>query len=182
MKNLTFRLSRDGESLRVSCPYSTSEAYLKEKITFYFPRLLKKVQHTPEIEGDSMYLFGERFEVKGFSSWSEDKRKKYLKSLLLPYLQQSVAYYSSLMKVKEKYEVKVRDMKSRYGVNSKMSESLTFALSLVHYDKSIIDSVVVHELSHYFYFDHSKSFYDVVNKYYPEYNEKHTKLRKHIYQ
>lgn len=182
MRNLTFRLARDGGSLRVSCPYSTSDAYLKEKIKLFFPKLIKKTQHVPEIEGDSLYIFGVHGEVAGFSSFSEEAKKKYLKGLLLPYLKESVAAYSSKMGIEEPYTVKVRVMTSRYGVNSKTTHSLTFASSLVHYDKSIIDSVVVHELAHYYYFDHSPSFYAVVYKYCPDYKVKHAKLRKHIYQ
>ena len=38
--------------------------------------------------------------------------------------------------------------------------------------------VCVHELAHILVYDHSKEFYDVVYKYYPNYKECHTKLRK----
>ncbi len=69
-------------------------------------------------------------------------------------------------------------MKTRWGTNSKKTHTLTFSMMLIHYDEEVIDSVIVHELAHYFYFDHSKNFYNVVRKYYPNYDEVQSRLKK----
>ena len=79
------------------------------------------------------------------------------------------------------YRISVRNMTTRYGSNSLRSKHITFALVLVHYSTEIIDSVIVHELAHIKEFNHSQKFYDVVYKYYPNYDECHAKLRKGIY-
>jgi predicted metal-dependent hydrolase len=181
MRRITFRLDRDNKCLRISCPYGTSESFIKEKAEYFFPRLISRNQFASPINGDNVYLLGELTHIEAFSLWTEKKRKEFLKKTLLDYLNSRVSFYSGEMKIEKPYSVKVRDMTSRYGVNSKNTASLTFALSLVYYEPSTIDSVVVHELAHYFYFDHSSNFYAVVYKYCPEYKKEHAKLRKHQY-
>ncbi len=181
MKSIVFRLDRDGSTLRISCPSTVKEDYLKSKIQEVFPKLYGKNSYEKPIEGDELYIFGEKRHIDGFSSLSNDKQKALLKSFLLPYCQKKSGEYSEIMGIDAPYLVKVRDMSSRYGVNNKSKRKLTFALSLVHYAPEIIDSVIVHELAHHYVFNHSKAFYEVVYRYYPSYKIDHTKLRKHIY-
>ncbi len=182
MKSITFRLENGGEYMKVSCPYFVSEEFLKDKITEVIPRLLKKTQFRKPSDGDSVFLFGEEKTVPGFSMLRDEKKKRYYRSLLLSYCRKKVRYYEEAMGIEEPYNVAVRDMSTRYGVNSRKTHKVTFALSLVHYGPAIIDSVIVHELAHHFVFDHSKSFYDIVFRYCPFYKENHDKLRNHIYQ
>ena len=75
------------------------------------------------------------------------------------------------MNVPIEYKVRVQKMKSRLGSNSKATNTLNFTLKLIHFSKEAIDSVIIHELAHYFKFDHSKEFYDVVYKYCPNYDK-----------
>lgn len=180
MRNITFRYV-DG-TMRVSCPYGIHKALLEKKIGEFFPRLLKRASFPAPIQGDEVYLFGEKKLVAGFGSLDELGQAKFLKGLLLPYVTDRVAFFSQQMGVDQPYKVRVRSMKTRFGVNSKKTHSLTFALTLVHYAPATIDSVVVHELAHHFVFDHSSKFYDVVYRYCPDYKTRHAKLRKHLYE
>ncbi len=181
MRTITFRLSRDGSTLRVSAPIGIKEEYLKSKIQEVFPKLYARSIYEKPIEGDDVYIFGEKRHIDGFSSLSNDKRKALLRSYLLPYCEKKANEYGSIMGVDTPYSIKVRDMSSRYGVNNRTKHTLTFALSLLHYSPDIIDSVIVHELAHHFVFDHSRAFYETVYRYYPSYKENHGKLRKHVY-
>jgi predicted metal-dependent hydrolase len=182
IRNITFRLSRDGEVLKVSCPYGVSDAYLIDKINYYFPRLKARQVVRKPIEGDKVFIFGEEKEIPGFSSFDEKAKETYFKKLLLPYVSERTTYFEQLMNIPVGYICKIRNMSSRYGVNSKNTKSLTFTTSLIHYDPKVIDSVVVHELSHYFEFNHSQKFYAIVYKYCPDYKMYHAKLRKHQYE
>ena len=85
------------------------------------------------------------------------------------------------MGVTSSYRVRVRQMKTRWGVNNQRTLSLTFALCLVHYSKEIIESVVIHELAHDKVRNHSKNFYKIVLAYYPDYYFYHKKLTKGQY-
>jgi predicted metal-dependent hydrolase len=181
MRSIRFRFSRDGSTFLISCPYGTSREYLHKQIDKYLPKMIHFTQYPKPSEGDTVYLFGDSVVVPGFGSWEEKKRQDYLKKQLLPFLNNQVLYYRSLMGIKTPYQVKARDMSSRYGVNNKSLAKLTFTTSLVHYSPSIIISVVVHELAHDFILNHSPAFYAIVYQYCPTYRSAHAKLRKHQY-
>lgn len=73
--------------------------------------------------------------------------------------------------------LRVRKMKSRWGVCNTRSHVITLNLELIHYDLECLDYVIVHELSHLIVANHSKDFWSVVCKYYPNYKEIRKKMR-----
>ena len=90
-------------------------------------------------------------------------------------------FYSEKMDIKEAYSVKCRDCHSVYGVNHRKTSSITYSLNLVHYDKHIIDSVICHELAHYFVLGHSKKFYKILLGVVPDYWGSRKKLINNVY-
>ncbi len=73
--------------------------------------------------------------------------------------------------------LKIRSMKTRWGVCNRKVNSVTLNLNLVKYDSSCLDYVIIHELSHFVHFNHSKSFWNTVSKYCPNYKENEKKLK-----
>lgn len=73
--------------------------------------------------------------------------------------------------------LKIRTMKTRWGVCNRKVNSVTLNLNLVKYDSSCLDYVIIHELSHFVHFNHSKSFWNTVSKYCPNYKEIEKKLK-----
>lgn len=69
------------------------------------------------------------------------------------------------------YQLKIRKMKTRWGVCNRKSETITLNSELLHYDYRAIEYVVIHELSHLIHFNHSSEFWKVVAKYCPNYKE-----------
>lgn len=164
--------------LKISVPPLTSKKYIDNLVKQYLPKMLaKKESKTPDIDERGYYLFGQYIE----SSLTKDEIQSYLSSQLLEYLQPRVRYYESLMEVTPFYKVIVRNMSTRYGVNSSKTHRLEFALSLAHYDRKIIDAIIVHELAHHFERNHQKGFYDIVYRYCPEYKILMKKLKEHIH-
>jgi len=66
-------------------------------------------------------------------------------------------------------KLKIRKMKSRWGVCNKKTQTVTLNYNLVNYDCECLDYVIIHELAHFIHFDHSKNFWMVVEKYKPNY-------------
>ena len=73
-------------------------------------------------------------------------------------------------------KLKIRTMKTRWGVYNKANHSITLNSHLIEYDIEKLDYVIIHELSHIIHFDHSKSFWQLVSKYCPNYK----KIRKEL--
>jgi len=65
--------------------------------------------------------------------------------------------------------LKVRKMKTRWGVCNRRNKSITLNSELLKKEIKYIDYVIVHELCHYFHFDHSKKFWNKVENYIPDY-------------
>lgn len=66
-------------------------------------------------------------------------------------------------------KLKIRCMKTRWGVCNKRDNSVTLNSKLIKYSLREIDYVIVHELSHFVHFDHSRDFWETVEKYMPDY-------------
>ena len=74
-------------------------------------------------------------------------------------------------------DLKIRKMKTRWGVCNTKNAKITLNYYLYKYDLECLDYVIVHELSHLLEPNHSKNFWEVVAKYYPNYKEIRKKLR-----
>lgn len=69
-------------------------------------------------------------------------------------------------------KISVRNMKTRWGSCTPSKKSIRLNLQLIKADIKCIDQVVLHELVHFIYFNHSKDFYSVIKKYMPDYKER----------
>lgn len=67
--------------------------------------------------------------------------------------------------------LKIRKMKSRWGVCNTKNHNVTLNSELLRYDIRCLDYVIVHEFSHFIEPNHSKKFWNVVEYYYPNYKE-----------
>ena len=189
IKNVHYRF-RDNKFI-VSCSRFTSKRFIVSGLDKYASRLIKSSQKIEPVDDSYIYIFGNKYDlsypgrisIEGYKDIvynSKEELMKRIKPVFLDIITKRVRYYESIMKVPP-YGVFVRNMKTRFGSNSKRTKHLNFALSLVHFSIPIIDSVVIHELAHILVFNHSKKFYDVVYKYCPEYDKYRKMLIKGIY-
>lgn len=175
---------------KVSCPnFFVTQKQIVDGLNRYAEKLIKSDVRTHASGDGYMYLLGNKISIsesgeinftngeKIIYKSKEDLDKK-LKKWFLPILEQRNRYYEQMMGIKKPYKVRLRKMTTRYGSNSSSTHSITYSTILMHYTYDVIDSVIVHELAHHFVRDHSRKFYDVVYKYYPNYKECHHRLKK----
>lgn len=72
--------------------------------------------------------------------------------------------------------LKIRKMTTRWGVCNRVKNNVTLNSDLIKFSYEQIDYVIVHELAHFVYFDHSKNFWNLVSKYCSNYK----KIRKSL--
>lgn len=73
--------------------------------------------------------------------------------------------------------LKIRKMKTRWGVCNTKNHNVTLNFELFRYDLECLDYVIIHELSHFLVGNHSKEFWAIVEKYCPNYKEIRKRLR-----
>lgn len=113
-----------------------------------------------EIDGGKIYIT------------SKDKLDKWLKKQTRKVFEERLDECFNLFEEDIPYpKLKIRSMKTRWGVNHKLDDSITLNSKLIRYDTKIIDYVVIHELSHFVHFDHSRNFWKTVEKYMPDYKK-----------
>ncbi len=66
-------------------------------------------------------------------------------------------------------DVKIRDMKSRWGSCTPAKNSITLNRKLIHYPFEFIEYVVLHEFVHFIQPNHSNAFYNIIENYMPDY-------------
>lgn len=103
-----------------------------------------------------------------------------LKGYLRKYIEPKVAFYADLMGNLKYNKVRVKYAKSLWGSCSSTG-NLSFNVRLIHYPPAVIDYVIVHELAHLVHRNHSKDFWDFVEKFYPTYSKARGVLRKNVY-
>ena len=190
-KNITYRI-KEGQFV-VTAPHFVTLTRVKEGLNKFASKLIEKYEREQSIISDErIFLFGEELpyisggkEViyRGMSIKFETKEELIEKciSLYSKYMIDRTRYYESLMGVNPPYKIKIKKMKSRFGSNSKQTHTISYANHLFSYSNDILDSLVVHELAHYFVYNHSKDFYNVVYKYCPNYKYVQACLKKGIF-
>lgn len=141
----------------VKAPYGMSKAgvisFLNEKKSW----ILKQIEKKRKIAE----------KVQELGTLSEDDIKK-LRKQAKDYIPARVQYYAERWGFSYN-KVFIKVMKTRWGSCSS-ARNLNFNCLLMMMPWEVIDSVIVHELCHLKYMNHSRDFYKEVYKICPEYN------------
>ena len=87
-------------------------------------------------------------------------------------------YYYNMFEENIPYpSLRIRKMKTRWGVCNTKLKVVTLNSELLKYDIEKLDYVIVHELSHLIHPNHSKDFWNLVSKYCPNYKKIRKELR-----
>ncbi len=92
------------------------------------------------------------------------------------YIPSRVKHYAEIMKLTPS-DVKINSAKTRWGSCSGKN-SLNFSYFVMMADDRLIDSVVVHELSHIAHHDHSAKFWELVHRTMPDYDKSAEALKR----
>ena len=84
-----------------------------------------------------------------------------------------VPYFNNI----PKFTLKIRKMKTRWGVNNITKRNITLNSELLKKELHLLDYVIIHELCHFYEANHSARFWKHVSKYYPKYKEARKELR-----
>jgi len=155
---------------------------------------LRKTLGKREIEkqkDDDFYFLGKKFdivvvpilkgvELDGNKLYVPDKSllDKWLKKQTLSIFEERLKYNYNLFEENIPYpHLRIRSMKTRWGVCNRKNLIVTINSKLIRETIDKIDYVIIHELSHLVHFNHSRDFWEVVEKYCPKYKRIRKDLR-----
>jgi len=139
---------------------------------------------------EKFYYLGEIYDIiltNGYFHFNEISHKIYTPSMkeLETYLKKQMVklFQERLQICYQKMEhvpfpkLKIRKMKTRWGVCNKRDVSVTLNSELLRRPISEIDYVIFHELCHFLHFDHSPAFWKEVEKHVPNYKRVRKELK-----
>lgn len=178
--------------LVVTTNYMVSDRKMKEIIINNKNSIIKMLEKDNRLneKNNYFYLFGKKYDVV-YGSFNEiditcDKiyvknekeLNKYLNKEIYKIFSDRLMYwYSEYVENIPRPNLKIRKMTSRWGVCNIKNNNITLNSELYKYDITCLDYVIVHELSHFIYPNHSKNFWLQVSKYYPKYKEARKMLK-----
>ena len=158
------------------------EKLIKDNNSF-INNAIDKSNKIEELEGfklfgniyDIVYInFNKNVEIDGNKIYAKDEKSlnKYLSKYIYSIYLDRLRYWFDIFEERlPNYILKIRKMKSRWGVCNTKKNIVTLNLELSKYDIKYLDYVIVHELSHFIHPNHSKDFWLVVSKYCSNYKE-----------
>ena len=189
-KNIYFRCKDN--KLVVTCNKYISKKYLLELIKKNEDSLYKMFLHNnKEIENDRYFNYlGEKYVIvydneSKIPKFTDDmvivKDKKVLDKFYQKecarIFENEVNRISSYFNNIPKFSLKIRKMKTRWGVNNVTKNIITLNSELLKKKPHLLDYVIIHELCHFYEANHSKEFWNHVSEFYPEYKKARKELR-----
>lgn len=187
-KNTYLRV-RDNKIIVSTNYFTTKKQIIKliEDNTAFINKALDK--SIKKKEDDHFKLFGKSYdiihgpfntEINNDKIYTKDEKafNKYFTKYIKNIYSERLDYWYNIFEENIPYpNLKIRKMTSRWGVCNIKNHNVTLNLELSKYDISALDYVIVHELSHFIHHNHSKDFWLLVGKYYPNYKDIRKMLR-----
>lgn len=191
-KNLYIRVKEDG-NIYVTCNYFTTKGEIKKILDSNITSLRKMLfkVNNKKLKKDSFLYLGREYEVifdeKLNSTYIKDDKifsknilslnKWYKEEIIRVFDERFVYVFNHFNEDIKSPILKIRSMKTRWGVYNRVNHTITLNSKLIEFDISKIDYVIIHELSHIIYFNHSKDFWNLVEKYCKNYKSIRKEMR-----
>lgn len=114
--------------------------------------------------------YPDTLDVRDRKVYIDKGMKKLLKNNTEILLEQKVPYWSNITNIAYN-SFKVNDATSKFGSCIPTTKNMHFSSRLIMLPDDKVDAIVVHELCHIVYPNHSKDFYNLVRRYIPNYDE-----------
>ena len=190
-KNIYMRL-KDSHTISVSANRFVSEKEIEKIIYKNEDSLLKMVKNKEKEEAkENFFWYLGKSYTKIFDGTSKEVsfmqdcvvakdektlEKFYQKECLRVFeseVDRIVPYFNNI----PRFSLRIRKMKTRWGVNNRGNNTITLNSELLKKDLDLLDYVIIHELCHFYEANHSSRFWLHVSEYYPKYKEARRRLR-----
>lgn len=193
-KNTYIRVKED-LTIQVTTNYLVPKWQIKSLLNSNKDYLIKTIakRNKQKKRNENFYYLGQKYdiilvpfdnvEIEGHKIYtpSIEKLNKWIKKQTKQLFKKRLDYNYQLFEENIPYPpLKIRSMKTRWGVCNKRDNSVTINSKLIEYTVEELDYVIIHELSHFVHFNHSKQFWKTVEKYCPNYGNIKQILQKEV--
>lgn len=184
-KNTYIRVKKDLK-IYVTTNILSSQIFLEKLVRDNYDRICKMIdfQETKMKNNSGFFYLGKQYVLvstdcrgiefsgdKVFISNDFDLDKWYKKQARSLFQERLDFIYSKFSKKIPYPTLRIRKMTSRWGVCNIRTHVITLNLELIKRDIPYLDYVIVHELSHLIYGDHSTKFWKLVEDNMPDYKK-----------
>lgn len=190
-KNMYLRVKEDLK-IHITCNKYVSNILISKFVLDNKDMILENIKRyeNKQITNENYLIYqGKKYEIvyitknqiiftnnKVFINRSFNKDNFYKKQAKLIYLQRLNNIYNQIEEDIPYPALKIRNMKTRWGVCNVKTKTITLNLELIKMPEKYLDYVIIHELCHLKHPNHSKDFWNMVSKYEPLYK----KIRKEM--
>ena len=154
-KNLTLTID-DDMNIVINSNYFITNKYIYNFIDINKDKIIKMLDS--KLKEKEYYFLGKKIKkVDNYDEFLKKNIKKYTE-LIIDDIVNNFTY--SL----PKFTIRYRKMKTRWGVCNNKLKVITLNTLLIKKDLKYLHYVIVHELSHFIYQNHSKDFWHVVEE------------------
>lgn len=190
-KNTYIRVKEDLK-IYVTTSYLTPNLFIKELIKNNKESIIKMIekQEKNQAKKDGYYYLGQKINIiksnvkkpfleddNLYVNTKDDITKWYNKQTKKVFKERLDTIYNSFTKDIPYPSLTIRNMKTRWGVCNKKLQKVTLNYNLIYMNRKYLDYVIVHELSHFIHFDHSKEFWKLVSENEPNYKQIRKEMR-----
>lgn len=184
-RNTYIRVKED-LSIYVTTNTFTTDKQITKLIDENYQKILRMLDHqvTKNSNNEGFYYLGKCYDVvyveycdisfgvdKVFINRTLDLDKWYKNEAKKIFKEHLDYVYRNFSKKIPYPSLKIRKMKTRWGVCNTQLKCVTLNLELIKRDTKYLDYVIVHELSHLIHPNHSKEFWDLVEENMSEYKK-----------
>lgn len=190
-KNMYLRVKEDLK-IHITCNKYVSNTLISKFVLDNKDMILENIKRyeNKQITNENYLIYqGKKYEIvyitknqiiftnnKVFINRSFNKDNFYKKQAKLIYLQRLNNIYNQIEEDIPYPALKIRNMKTRWGVCNVKTKTITLNLELIKMPEKYLDYVIIHELCHLKHPNHSKDFWNMLSKYEPLYK----KIRKEM--
>lgn len=205
-KNKNMYLKVKNNEIFLTIPYMTSDKIVEQFVAQHLSKFIAYISKKEtikyiDVDSNYFYLFGKKIQYEllpGFATTALQKKgskyylqcpeltnnnaKKcitdFLKNELEKFLAVQVKVISNKMFARvSNHKLIVSAKEGAWATNFVGKNKITFAFKLAHFNKETINYIIVHELSHDAFPNHSNDFWNFVEKFCPNYKELQNNLK-----
>ncbi len=188
-KNIYFRFDENLNLVVTASKYVSLKEIKKliDRNSKSLSKMLIKIENRQEKEKEFWYLgrkynivFAEDADIEFIDGTIRCRNEMVLKKFIQ--VQTKDIFNDEVRKMKEiietpEFKLRIRKMKTRWGVCNYKNMTITLNSELIKYRKEMLRYVIVHEMCHFYQHNHGALFWQMVERYYPNYKEARKELR-----